>query len=276
MSEKKANRLAAEKSPYLLQYAYNPVDWYPWGEEAWEKAGREDKPIFLSIGYSTCHWCHVMARESFEDEKVAALLNEHFVSVKVDREERPDVDATYMEVCQMMTGAGGWPLTIIMRADRKPFFAATYLPRESRFGMIGMMELLPQIINVWKHRRGEVDRVAERSVKAISDLFSMRIEAEPLDAQVLDDARIQAEKSFDESHGGFGEAPKFPLPHRIMLLLRLWRRTGDSQALYMAERTLQEMRKGGFTIKWDSAFIVIPRMATGFCRISRRCSTTRH
>ena len=149
------NLLINEASPYLRQHAHNPVDWYPWGTEAFEKAQKEDKPIFLSIGYSTCHWCHVMAHESFEDPEVARLMNEAFVSIKVDREERPDIDNVYMSVCQMMTGGGGWPLSIVMTPDKKPFFAATYIPRETRFGLIGMMELIPRIRDVWATRRGE-------------------------------------------------------------------------------------------------------------------------
>jgi len=150
------NRLAQEKSPYLLQHAHNPVDWYPWGAEAFERARAEDRPIFLSIGYSTCHWCHVMERESFEDPAVVALMNEAFVCIKVDREERPDIDGVYMDVATLMTGRGGWPLTIIMTPDREPFYAATYLPRESRFGMPGMLDLVPRIAELWKERRGGV------------------------------------------------------------------------------------------------------------------------
>lgn len=150
------NRLISEKSPYLLQHAYNPVDWYPWGLEAFEKARKEDKPIFVSIGYSTCHWCHVMEKESFEDSEIAKLLNETFVSIKVDREERPDLDSIYMKVCQMLTGSGGWPLHIIMTPDKKPFFAATYIPKESRFGRAGMKELIPKIKALWESRRDEL------------------------------------------------------------------------------------------------------------------------
>ena len=144
------NRLQNEKSPYLLQHAHNPVDWYPWGEEAFEKAQLEDKPVFLSIGYSTCHWCHVMERESFEDEEVAGLLNETFVSIKVDREERPDIDAVYMKVCQLMTQSGGWPLTIMMTPDKKPFFAATYIPKETRYGRVGLLEMIPKVKSLWQ------------------------------------------------------------------------------------------------------------------------------
>ena len=157
------NRLLHEKSPYLLQHAGNPVDWYPWGDEAFDRAQKEDKPVFLSIGYSTCHWCHVMAHESFEDETVASLLNEAFVCVKVDREERPDIDGIYMSVCQMMTGSGGWPLTIIMTPDRRPFFAATYIPKESRWGRQGLVELIPRLKNIWETRRDEVENAAAQT-----------------------------------------------------------------------------------------------------------------
>ncbi|HEX9910591.1 MAG TPA: thioredoxin domain-containing protein, partial [Desulfatiglandales bacterium] len=161
VSSNHSNRLLKEKSPYLLQHAYNPVDWHAWNEEAFQRARAENKPIFLSIGYSTCHWCHVMEKESFEDSEVAQLMNEAFVSIKVDREERPDVDHVYMTVCQMMTGSGGWPLTIVMTPDKKPFFAATYIPKGSRFGRTGMMELIPRIRDVWKNRHQDVLDSAE-------------------------------------------------------------------------------------------------------------------
>ena len=168
MSETR-NRLFPEKSPYLLQHSGNPVDWYPWGEQAFEKAVKENKPVFLSIGYSTCHWCHVMAHESFEDAEVARLMNETFVSIKVDREERPDIDGVYMTVCQMMTGSGGWPLTIVMTPERKPFFAATYIPKESRYGRMGMLELVPTLARVWTEKKDEIKRVSEEAVAAVRD-----------------------------------------------------------------------------------------------------------
>ena len=169
---KKPNRLIREKSPYLLQHAHNPVDWYPWGEEAFEKAKREDKPIFLSIGYSTCHWCHVMERESFEDEEVARVLNRDFVAVKVDREERPDVDHVYMTVCQAMTGQGGWPLTVIMTPEKKPFFAGTYFPKRSRYGRMGLLEILERVADAWKRRRGDLLRAGDRVAEAIRDYMN--------------------------------------------------------------------------------------------------------
>jgi uncharacterized protein YyaL (SSP411 family) len=241
----KANRLEREKSPYLLQHAHNPVDWYPWGEDAFEKAKNEDKPVFLSIGYSTCHWCHVMENESFEDQKIAGILNESYVSIKVDREERPDIDSTYMDVCQMMTGSGGWPLTIIMRPDKKPFFAATYLPKEDRFGMQGLRPLLMEISNIWKTQRRKVNEVAERATSSIADQLAIRDEGGQIDRQIFDSLYSLLRDSFDEKFGGFGPPPKFPLPHKILALLRYWRRTGEQRALDMVEFTLQAMSLGG-------------------------------
>ncbi len=170
----KPNRLANEKSPYLLQHAHNPVDWYPWGEEAFRRAKEEDRPIFLSIGYSSCHWCHVMERECFEDEEVASLMNRSFVNIKVDREERPDIDDLYMKVCQMMTGGGGWPLTIIMGPDRRPFYAATFIPKSGRGGTMGLMDLVPTVIKVWQERRGEVEKVAEQVTASLKGRAEMR------------------------------------------------------------------------------------------------------
>ncbi len=238
------NRLIDEKSPYLLQHAHNPVDWYPWGEEAFEKARREDKPIFLSIGYSTCHWCHVMERETFENEEAAKLMNEVFVSIKVDREERPDIDHIYMTVCQMMTGAGGWPLSIIMTPERKPFFAATYIPRETRFGRIGMMELTPRIKEIWNTRRDEVLNSANTVVQALRD-STAPAKGEALDRDVPRQAYEQLAQRFDGQYGGFSDAPKFPTPHIMLFLLRYWKRSGDERALRMVETTLRNMRLGG-------------------------------
>src|SRR4030066_1832337 len=243
----KPNRLINEKSPYLLQHANNPVDWYPWGEEAFEKARKENKPIFLSIGYSTCHWCHVMERESFEDPEVANLMNEVFVSIKVDREERPDIDSIYMTVCQMMIGSGGWPLTIIMTPDKKPFFATTYVPKETRFGRIGMKEIVPSIKALWAGRRNELLTSAEQIAGALE-----QIEREArgslgseLGESTLKKAYDQLARSFDAQNGGFGTAPKFPTPHTLMFLLRYWKRFGDKQALSMGGKTLEAGRVGG-------------------------------
>jgi len=238
------NQLINESSPYLRQHAHNPVGWYPWGPEAFERAQRENKPIFLSIGYSTCHWCHVMAHESFEHPEVAKLMNEAFVSIKVDREERPDIDNVYMSACQVMTGSGGWPLSIIMTPDKKPFFAATYIPRESRFGLIGMMELIPHIKELWATRRGEALSLSNKIATALQQT-SQNIAGEGLDEAILELAYEQLAKRFDEQHAGFGSAPKFPKPHNLLFLLRHWKRCGDQAALDMVEKTLQAMRRGG-------------------------------
>ncbi|MFP4169898.1 MAG: thioredoxin domain-containing protein [Methanomassiliicoccales archaeon] len=239
------NRLIEEQSPYLQQHAHNPVEWYPWGEEAFDRAEREDKPIFLSIGYSTCHWCHVMERESFEDPEVARLLNDDFVCIKVDREERPDIDAVYMDFCQMMTGTGGWPLTIIMRPDEKPFLAATYIPRESMFGMIGMRELLPRIAQAWKERRDEVDEVAERATFTVQSELTRTAEEGELGESIFHSLYSQCRSVFDPVNGGFGNAPRFPTPHRLMMLLRYWKRFREQRALEMVRQTLIRMRLGG-------------------------------
>ncbi|MEM7343608.1 MAG: thioredoxin domain-containing protein [Chloroflexota bacterium] len=245
------NRLIDEKSPYLLQHAYNPVDWFPWGEEAFEKARAEDKPVFLSIGYSTCHWCHVMERESFEDEEVAALMNETFISVKVDREERPDIDGIYMNVAHLTGNRGGWPLTIIMTPDQEPFFVATYIPKESRFERAGMVDLVPQIGVAWQTQRNEILAYAEQIVNALNPSQSegvIGLQAGPaalLGSDTLDTTFAQLSQRFDPVHGGFGTAPKFPSPHNLLFLLRYWQRTGDEQALAMVETTLLAMRQGG-------------------------------
>jgi len=238
------NRLIHEKSPYLLQHAHNPVNWYPWGDEAFEEAHRMDKPVFLSIGYSTCHWCHVMEKESFEDPEVAGLLNQTFVSIKVDREERPDLDHVYMTVCQMVTGSGGWPLTIVMTPDKRPFFAGTYIPKGSRFGRTGMMELIPRIGELWRTRREEVLASAEGITRTLRGLDQEGRGAR-LDRSVMDRAYEELSRRFDETYGGFGNTPKFPTPHNLLFLLRYWSRTGKSEALGMVEKTLQEMRWGG-------------------------------
>ena len=239
-----SNHLIHEKSPYLLQHAHNLVDWYPWGTEAFAKAQREDKPIFLSIGYSTCHWCHVMAHESFEDSTVARLMNETFVSIKVDREERPDIDKIYVTACQMMTGSGGWPLTIIMTPDKKPFFAGTYFPKESRFGRIGLLELIPRIRDAWENHREDLLKSAERVTRALEK--SEPAEAgKDLDESSLQLAFLQLRDNFDGLHGGFGPAPKFPTPHKLSFLLRYWKRSGNKKALEMVTQTLTQMRLGG-------------------------------
>jgi len=238
------NRLVFEQSPYLLQHAGNPVDWYPWGEAAFEKAKQEDKPVFLSIGYSTCHWCHVMEHQSFEDSTVAALMNEAFVNIKVDREERPDIDQLYMSVCQAMTGSGGWPLTIIMTPDKKPFFAGTYFPKQSQAGRIGMLDLVPRVKEMWETQR---DKLLESANEVTQ--FLQRHAANPageaLTDSVLNTAFHQLASRYDQVHGGFGTAPKFPSPHNFLFLLRYWHETGEHKALQMVEKTLHQMRLGG-------------------------------
>ncbi len=238
------NHLINEKSPYLLQHAHNPVNWYPWGDEAFERARKEDKPIFLSIGYATCHWCHVMERESFEDPEVAALMNEVFISVKVDREERPDIDGIYMTVCQMLTGSGGWPLTVILTPDREPFFAGTYFPKSSRYGRPGMMDMVPHIQKLWTEKRSDVTSSAEEIISALHR--SAQVPAgSALSPAVLDKGFSTLSSQFDAVNGGFGTAPKFPTPHQLLFLLRVWHRTGDGKALLMVEETLQAMIRGG-------------------------------
>ena len=239
---KKPNHLIKEKSPYLLQHAYNPVDWYPWGDKAFDKARKENKPIFLSIGYSTCHWCHAMARESFEDKEVAELMNETFVSIKVDREERPDVDSVYMRVCQIMTGSGGWPLTVIMTPEKKPFFAATYLPKKGRGGMPGMMELISAVKKLWGEQREGLESMGDKVIGAIKEFH---YGGEDIGEEIFLETYKELRQSFDEQYGGFGISPKFPTLHNLIFLLRYWKRSGNERALHMVEKTLQAMRLGG-------------------------------
>ena len=238
------NRLVFSRSPYLLQHARNPVDWYPWGEEAFARARAEDKPIFLSIGYSTCHWCHVMEHESFEDEEVAALMNEHFVCVKVDREERPDIDQIYMSVTQRVTGSGGWPMTVVMTPTREPFFCGTYFPKRSRFQRPGMMELVPRISEFWKTRRKDALELSRNYTQILRSERSLD-PLEKIDASLLASAYEQLSRRFDSEYGGFSERPKFPVPHNLTFLLQTHNRTKDGRALLMVEKTLEEMRKGG-------------------------------
>jgi uncharacterized protein YyaL (SSP411 family) len=244
MSGKSINRLSGEKSPYLLQHADNPVAWHPWGDEAFREAEKRDRPVFLSIGYSTCHWCHVMEQESFSDESIARLMNETFISIKVDREERPDIDAHYMAVCQLLTGSGGWPLTVIMTPDRKPFFAGTYFPKDSRFGLIGLADLIRRIADAWKFRRPDLLSSAGRILSALEET-GQSSRQEKISPSILDVAYSQLSGQFDDEFGGFGSAPKFPTPHHLTFLLRYARRKKDKTALAMVEKTLQSMRLGG-------------------------------
>lgn len=237
-----SNHLKNTTSPYLLQHAENPVNWYPWCEEAFEKAKSEDKPIFLSIGYSTCHWCHVMAHESFENEKTAEILNQYFVSIKVDREERPDIDSVYMSVCQAFTGSGGWPMSIFMTWDKKPFFAGTYFPLKSHYGMPGFLDLLAAIANHWNNNRKEFLQSAEQ---IIAHLKKAKSNNEAKNENLVNEALQTFSNSFDAVNGGFGSAPKFPTPHNLLFLMLYAKNNQDSDALKMAEKTLLQMRKGG-------------------------------
>ena len=238
------NRLIREKSPYLLQHASNPVDWYPWGTEAFERAAREKKPVFLSIGYATCHWCHVMAHESFEDEEVAELLNRDFIAIKVDREERPDIDSTYMAACQLLTGQGGWPLTIIMTPEKKPFFAGTYIPKERRFALHGLLELLPRVARAWRDNRSELLQSSERITGALREPGPDKTSRDP-DTHILDEGYQDLLLRFDSDNGGFGIAPKFPSPHVLLFLLRYGTNHHAGRAIKMVKATLDAMRDGG-------------------------------
>jgi uncharacterized protein len=238
------NHLINEKSPYLLQHAHNPVNWFPWGNEALKKAKSEKKPIFLSIGYSTCHWCHVMEKESFEDIEVAGLMNRDFISIKVDREERPDIDGIYMSVCQMLTGSGGWPLTIILTPDQKPFFAGTYFPKNDRFGRSGLLSLIPKIIDLWNNKRQEVINSSEEITSSLK-LSARSNSGNFLTGEIFQKAFEEYKSRYDNEFGGFGNSPKFPSPHNLIFLLRYWKRFNDNSALEMVENTLTKMRQGG-------------------------------
>jgi len=249
----KANRLIREKSPYLLQHAHNPVDWYPWCEEAFERARREDKPVFLSIGYSSCHWCHVMEKESFEDEEIAKILNENFISVKVDREERPDIDGVYMAVCQMMTGSGGWPLTVIMTPEKEPFFAGTYFPKER------LRDILLRVSELWKKDRRRLLEVSKQVKELISKTEEDSYSWGELGEEVLHRGFSELYHSYDDVYGGFGNAPKFPIPHNLMFLMRYYRRYRNEKALKMALETMRRMRLGGI---WDHVGFGFHRYST--------------
>jgi hypothetical protein len=239
------NRLIFEQSPYLLQHAANPVDWYPWGEAAFARARAEDKPVFLSIGYATCHWCHVMAAESFADEQVAAVLARHFIAVKVDREERPDLDQQYMTACQLMTGSGGWPLTLLLDPEARPFFAATYLPRTPRGGMPGLLELLERVAALWQEQRALVDASGARVSAALTDLEQRAAASGRIEERPLHQALAAWRSSYDARHGGFGTAPKLPTPHALSLLWRIADRLQSAEAAGMAAATLTAIRHGG-------------------------------
>lgn len=242
MSSGETKRLIHEKSPYLLQHAHNPVDWYPWGEEAFAKAKAEDKPVFLSIGYSTCHWCHVMAHESFEDEGIAALLNRDFISIKVDKEERPDLDSIYMSVCQAYTGSGGWPMSIFITPEQKPFFAGTYFPKHSTGRMLGLTELLQTVSEKWHNERQSLLKHADEVITLIGKETTPTGEASPA---LLQEGYAVYARIYDAQYGGFGSAPKFPTPHNLLFLMDYYQQYGEKNALTMAETTLTQLYRGG-------------------------------
>jgi uncharacterized protein YyaL (SSP411 family) len=248
------NRLGKEKSPYLLQHANNPVDWYPWGEEAFEKAARENKPIFLSIGYSTCHWCHVMEHESFEDETVARFLNQHFVPVKVDREERPDVDRVYMLFVQASTGSGGWPMSVWLTPERKPFFGGTYFPPDNRFGRPGFRAILENLARAWSEDRARVEESGARVVEQLKEYAAQGSGKGETGQAALDSAFYGFRRMFDSRWGGFGSAPKFPGPSVHNFLLRYYAATKNEEALDMVLLTLREMAKGGMNDQLGGGF----------------------
>ncbi|OAS13954.1 thioredoxin domain-containing protein [Paenibacillus oryzisoli] len=241
----KSNRLAEEKSPYLLQHAYNPVDWYPWSEEAFSIAKHENKPVFLSIGYSTCHWCHVMAHESFEDQAIANMLNKDFISIKVDREERPDIDHIYMAVCQAMTGQGGWPLTVFLTPEKKPFFAGTYFPRSRKYNRAGMVEIIAQLASKWREDPERVRELGEQVTTETSQRLLENQTGGKLTEETLHEAFRMYVSNFDAENGGFGTFPKFPTSYNLSFLLRYYKKTGNEQALAMVEKTLDTMHRGG-------------------------------
>ena len=252
------NNLINEKSPYLLQHAHNPVDWHAWSDDTFELARQQNKPVFLSIGYATCHWCHVMEKESFEDETAARHLNDTFICIKVDREERPDIDAVYMAVCQMLTGSGGWPLNLFLTPDKKPFFAATYIPKNNRHGQAGLIELCEQVKKLWHSQMDKVENSASSIAAGLDRAFSYASAEEPGES-LLDHAYEATWQNFDSKHGGFEGAPKFPTPHRLLFLLRCYHRSGEAKALSMVEKTLTAMRLGGI---WDHVGFGFHRYAT--------------
>ena len=254
----KTNHLDQQTSPYLLQHVDNPVEWYPWCDEAFQRAKREDKPVFLSIGYSSCHWCHVMAHESFENRKIAEILNNYFISIKVDREERPDIDSVYMKVCQAFTGNGGWPMSIFMTPEQTPFFAGTYFPPQSVGQGIGFLELTLAIANRWQNNRQALQNTASEILLQLNALDGDSLKPGKLDASLPKKAAFIFSRDFDQKNGGFGSAPKFPTPHNLIFLTLYAAQTKDKNALAQAEKTLLAMRRGG----------IFDQLGYGFCRYS--------
>ena len=283
-----ANHLAEETSPYLLQHVDNPVDWYPWGEEALALARREDKPILLSIGYAACHWCHVMAHESFEHEETARLMNAHFVNVKVDREERPDLDSIYMSAVTAMTGHGGWPMTVFLTPDGQPFYSGTYFPREPRYGMPSFRQILASVAEAWENQRDKVLSGAEQITEHLRQSLDVGAKVDALDAGILTAAVQDLEQRFDATWGGFGRAPKFPQPMVIEFLLREHLRGGNEKggkATASRERATRSRSRwrsspsrawlrAGCTTRSAVGSPATPSTISGSCPISRRCSTT--
>src|SRR5215471_6223595 len=258
--DKYKNRLISENSPYLLQHAHNPVDWYPWGPEALERARLEDKPIFLSIGYSACHWCHVMEHESFENPAIARLMNENFVCIKVDREERPDLDQIYMNAVQLLTGRGGWPMSVFLTPDLKPFYGGTYWPPTSRMGMASFEQILVAVVDAWRNRREAALKQANELTGYLQNIEQSEDGSSPplplgegggegvskeQAQKLLDNAAHVLARAFDARHGGFGGAPKFPHSMDLQLLLRLWKREPKPELLRMVTITLEKMAAGG-------------------------------
>jgi len=244
-SEKSANHLINESSPYLLQHAYNPVDWYPWSDGSLEKARLEDKPIFLSIGYAACHWCHVMEKESFENEEIAAILNEYFVSIKVDREQRPDLDQIYMSATMAINGSGGWPMSVFLTPDLRPFFAGTYFPPDDMYGRPGFKGLITQIAAAYKNNRQNIEDYAQSLTDALKSSYSPGETAGKIDTTIIDTAITQLMRSYDALHGGFGAAPKFPHPIDLSFMMRIYASNGDENLMDAVEHTLQSMARGG-------------------------------
>jgi uncharacterized protein YyaL (SSP411 family) len=241
----RSNRLIDESSPYLRQHAHNPVDWYPWGDEAFAKARAENKPVFLSVGYSACHWCHVMERESFENDEIAALMNELFVNVKVDREERPDVDQIYMNAVQLLTGRGGWPMSVFLTPEGEPFYGGTYFPPEERHGMPGFPRVLKAIAQAYREKPEDVQRTAGQLINALAQMDEREAVAEPPTASIVADAAAKLAQAYDETNGGLGEAPKFPNTSAFEVFLRVARTSGDHRFLDMVLHTLRKMAHGG-------------------------------
>jgi uncharacterized protein YyaL (SSP411 family) len=273
MSGQHTNRLIHETSPYLLQHAHNPVDWFTWGPEAFEKARAENKPVMLSIGYSACHWCHVMEHESFENESIAAVMNEHFVSIKVDREERPDLDHIYQNVVQMLAGQGGWPLTMFLTPEQEPFYGGTYFPPEDRYGRPGFPRILAAVADAYHSRPGEVTKSIQQIREGLKKLSSLAASPGELSPDILTNAARALANNFDMVHGGFGTQPKFPNPSNVEYLLRYWHASGNENFLNMAKLATRKMASGGIDhLGGDS--IAILSMIAGWCRTLKRCCMT--